>query len=206
MWTRYVALGDSITEGYGDPVDGEPRRSWTDWVADGLARDNPAFVYRNLGLRASTALDVLRQQVPVAADLAPDLVTLTVGANDALRPDWSLAEFGETYARILASFADRDASLVTACYPDFGSQLADAGQPVPHTWTAYFDRVRATNDTIRRLSASMDAFVIDYEQFPPLLDLANVSSDLVHPNGRGYRLAGLEALARISAHYHPQPI
>jgi len=201
MWTRYVALGDSITEGYGDPVDGERLRSWTDWLADDLTRTSPGLAYRNLGLRASTCRDVLLGQIPAAVGAEPDLVTLTVGANDALGPDWSVARFRETFARTLEPLMELGADVVTYCYPDVGPQLAHAGHRLAPAWATYVERTRDANDAIRGVSAGVGALVLNYERFSPLLDPANISADRIHPNARGYRLAAHEALTRLLAHY-----
>jgi hypothetical protein len=35
MWTAYMAIGDSVSEGVGDDVGDVRCRSWTDWVALG---------------------------------------------------------------------------------------------------------------------------------------------------------------------------
>jgi lysophospholipase L1-like esterase len=52
-WTRYVALGDSFTEGIGDP---EPEsvggnRGWADRLAEVLSDGQPDFSYANLAVR-----------------------------------------------------------------------------------------------------------------------------------------------------------
>ncbi len=52
-WSRYVALGDSFTEGMGDPnpdsVGGH--RGWADRVAEELSHGHPDFAYANLAVR-----------------------------------------------------------------------------------------------------------------------------------------------------------
>src|SRR4051794_17875285 len=50
---RFVALGDSFTEGVGDPDPARPNglRGWADRVAEAIAADNPDFRYANLAIR-----------------------------------------------------------------------------------------------------------------------------------------------------------
>lgn len=83
---RFVALGDSLTEGTGDPHGGYPNglRGWADLLATELARVDPGLEYANLALRAKRARDVLVEQVPAAVALRPTLVTLWVGGNDGV--------------------------------------------------------------------------------------------------------------------------
>src|SRR3954452_16797927 len=83
-WSRYVALGDSFTEGLGDP---EPRspgglRGWADRVAEELAVGCEGFSYANLAVRGLLLEQILNQQIGPALALGPDLVTLSAGGND----------------------------------------------------------------------------------------------------------------------------
>jgi len=53
VFTRYVALGDSFTEGVGDPHHTSPNglRGWADHVAVALAQSNPDLRYASLAVR-----------------------------------------------------------------------------------------------------------------------------------------------------------
>ncbi len=83
----FAALGDSFTEGVGDPgANGIRCRGWADRFAEHLARNQPEFRYANLAIRGKRAGEVLEEQVPAAIALAPDLVSLAAGGNDLLRP------------------------------------------------------------------------------------------------------------------------
>ena len=48
QYTRFIALGDSMTEGMNDEVINGKYRGWADRVADGLAKNQPGFTYLNL--------------------------------------------------------------------------------------------------------------------------------------------------------------
>jgi lysophospholipase L1-like esterase len=93
FWTRYVALGDSLTEGMCDPAPRDtahPWRGWADRTADALAvraaEAGRTFEYANLAIRGRVLRQIVREQVPVALDMKPDLVSLIGGGNDVLRP------------------------------------------------------------------------------------------------------------------------
>jgi lysophospholipase L1-like esterase len=85
---RYVALGDSFTEGVGDTDPTRPNgvRGWADRVAEVLATQEPDFGYANLAIRGRKLPQILSEQLPAALALQPDLVTLSGGGNDVLRP------------------------------------------------------------------------------------------------------------------------
>ena len=67
-WSRYVAIGDSFTEGIGDPEPGAPggHRGWADRVAEVLAAQNTNFAYANLAVRGKLAQQILDDQVEPA--------------------------------------------------------------------------------------------------------------------------------------------
>lgn len=91
-WHRYVAVGDSFSEGMCDP---DPSREnsfigWTDRLAHLLATDAAVagheLSYASLAVRGRLLADILERQLPAALDLEPDLVSLVGGGNDILRP------------------------------------------------------------------------------------------------------------------------
>ena len=91
-YSRYVALGDSLTEGLCDPAPARPG-SWLGW-ADRLAGilDGDAHLaghgleFANLAVRGRRIADVVGDQVPHALTLRPDLVSVLIGGNDLMSP------------------------------------------------------------------------------------------------------------------------
>src|SRR5262249_1970544 len=87
QFQSFVALGDSFTEGVGDPTaDVACCRGWADRFADYLAARTPGLRYANLAIRGKLLSEVLDEQVPRAVEMRPDLVSLAAGGNDLLRP------------------------------------------------------------------------------------------------------------------------
>jgi lysophospholipase L1-like esterase len=83
----FAALGDSFTEGVGDPrADGRGWRGWADRFALRLDRHRPGLRYANLAVRGKLLSQVTAEQVPAAVAMRPDLVSLAAGGNDLLRP------------------------------------------------------------------------------------------------------------------------
>jgi lysophospholipase L1-like esterase len=120
-WTRFVAIGDSFTEGMcdddptlvGDGTHGE-FAGWADRLAAQLAESARAagsgFAYANLAVRGRKLADVVGPQLDAALDLSPDLVSIVGGGNDILRPKADLDALAhrleEAVARIRATGAD----------------------------------------------------------------------------------------------------
>ena len=85
---RYVAVGDSFTEGIGDERPDGTVRGWADLVAEGLAGTGEPVHYANLAVRGRLLEPIVREQLPAALGLtpAPTLVTFNGGGNDLMRP------------------------------------------------------------------------------------------------------------------------
>jgi lysophospholipase L1-like esterase len=87
MFSRYVAIGDSLTEGLGDtPWPGGVPRGWADRLAQHLTvQAGDPIRYANLAVRGQKAAQVRESQLPAALAARPDLVTITAGMNDLMR-------------------------------------------------------------------------------------------------------------------------
>lgn len=115
----YAALGDSFTEGVGDPGPGDTFLGWADRLAVLLAdrceerhehagpsggpggpgehAASGAFRYANLAVRGRLLDQIVSEQVPRAKELAPDLVTFCAGGNDIIRPGSDPDDVAERY-------------------------------------------------------------------------------------------------------------
>jgi lysophospholipase L1-like esterase len=83
----FAALGDSFTDGVGDlRADGTGLIGWADRFAERLAARTPGLCYANLAIRGKLLSEVLEEQVPVAAGMGAELVSVAAGGNDLLRP------------------------------------------------------------------------------------------------------------------------
>ncbi len=113
-WRRYVAIGDSFSEGM---VDHDPRRAgsfvgWADRLAAELAATcgGEEFRYANLAIRGRKLDDVVGRQLEEAIGLGPDLVSMVGGGNDILRPTVDLdaiaARLEEAVVRLRSAGAD----------------------------------------------------------------------------------------------------
>lgn len=143
---RYVALGDSFTEGVGDADPSRPNgvRGWADRVAEVLARQTDDFAYANLAIRGRKLLPILAEQVEPAVALQPDLVTVYAGANDIVRPRVDLDALMEPYAEGVARLASTGAQVVLFTAFDPGS--AGIYGPIRGRFALYNELVREIAD------------------------------------------------------------
>lgn len=82
--TRYMAMGDSLSAGYGaiPATEGFVYRLYRSGAFDTV----PNTIFCNAGVPGATSSDVLAYQVPQAIkDFRPGVITLTVGGNDLVR-------------------------------------------------------------------------------------------------------------------------
>ncbi|EWM16791.1 SGNH/GDSL hydrolase family protein [Kutzneria sp. 744] len=193
---RYVALGDSLTEGIGDFADDGRPRGWADRFAHGLAARRGEVEYANLAVRGLTASQVLATQVGPAVDLAPDLVSVIVGMNDLLRPRFDVGTLRRDLGAIYGGLAATGAVVFTATLPEPG-----IGVPLPARMRASFvRRGRRLNDAVRQAAAEHGVRCLDLARSTPT-DPAIWSSDKLHPSAYGHQLIADEFLAFL----HGQP-
>ncbi|MGW2825351.1 SGNH/GDSL hydrolase family protein [Streptomyces sp. NPDC001443] len=186
---RFVALGDSLTEGVGDPL-GDPVRDpadavkWRGWaalLADGLAAGPVEFT--NLAVSGAQTRDVLERQTQDALGLEPDVVSVVIGVNDTLRCTFDIHAVAARLDKVYAAFTAQRAVLLTACLPDPGSMLRLPGalaRPLAR-------RQRAVNAVVHALSERYGAVHLHAADEEWLTDRAMWSSDRLHPGERGHR-------------------
>jgi len=153
-WTRYVALGDSFTEGIGDPEPGIPggHRGWADRVAEELAAQAASFSYANLAVRGRLLQGIWDEQVPRALALQPDLVTVSAGGNDILRPGSDPDEVAGRLDRMIGELRATGAAVVVFTGPDIGMT------PVMR---AIRGKVAIFNENVHAVALRHDAVVAD---------------------------------------------
>lgn len=108
---RYVAIGDSFTEGVGDVTADGTVRGWADLVAQGMANatGQPTH-YANFAIRGRLLDRIIGEQLEPALALNPTLISVNGGGNDMLRPGtdvpWILGRIESALRRILETDAE----------------------------------------------------------------------------------------------------
>lgn len=102
---RFVAIGDSFTEGVGDELPDGSVRGWADLVAQGIAdATGEPIAYANLAIRGKLLAAIIAEQLDAAIALGPTLISFNGGGNDMLRPGtnmpWIIGETERALRRI----------------------------------------------------------------------------------------------------------
>ncbi|MFF5336562.1 SGNH/GDSL hydrolase family protein [Streptomyces sp. NPDC013181] len=185
-YLRYVALGDSQTEGLGDGDDATGLRGFADRLAEHLARLDPALRYANLAVRGRVASQVRAEQLAPALAMRPDLATVVAGVNDVLRPRFDAAEVAGHLEEMFAALTASGARVATVTFPDLG-RIAPLARPLR-------SRVLALNDHIRTAAARHGVMVAETAGYPVTTDSRLWTADRLHAGPLGHeRIA--EALA-----------
>ncbi|MFF9476152.1 SGNH/GDSL hydrolase family protein [Streptomyces roseolus] len=177
-YRRYVALGDSQTEGVGDGDDLTGLRGWADRLAEHLARTDPGIRYANLAVRGRLAGDVRTGQLPAALALRPDLATVVAGVNDLLRPGFDADETAGHLEAVFAALTAQGARVVTLTFPDVG-RITPLARPLA-------PRVHALNDRIRQAAGRHGVTVAETARHEVVTDPRLWSADRLHASPLGH--------------------
>ncbi len=168
----YVAIGDSAAQGIGAS---KPGRSYVGMLAKRLTHaTNRTVRVVNLSISGATVGVALAKEVPQLAKLQPDILTVSIGAND-------MASFD-------AERFEREYRLLVEALPDHAI-LAD----LPSFYFLPQQRnVRQANAIIRRIAAERGLTVVDLHRLTDRQSvwgiLTQFQGDLFHPNDRGYTI------------------
>ena len=176
---RYVALGDSFTEGVGDPDPARPNglRGWADRVAEVLAQQTDDFGYANLAIRGRKLGPIVAEQVGAAVALEPDLVTIHGGGNDVLRPRVDIDALARTYDDAIARLSATGAHVVMFTIFDPGA----GGIYGPMR-----GRMAIFNEWVREIADRHGASVVDMWRMRDIEIAGVMDTDRMHLNSSGH--------------------
>ncbi|MFF5261826.1 SGNH/GDSL hydrolase family protein [Actinomadura viridis] len=178
-YQRYVALGDSQTEGVGDGDDIAGLRGWADRLADHLARHNPGLRYANLAVRGRLARQVHAGQLAPALALRPDLATVVAGVNDLMRPRFDADEVAGHLEAMFAALTAQGARVATVTFPDI-TRIIPVARPLG-------SRVIALNARIRDAARRHGVSVAETASHPVVVDPRLWSIDRLHASPLGHQ-------------------
>lgn len=205
MWRRYVAIGDSFTEGLEDADSATNSYvGWADRLAEHLAahaeerRQNPrseptsgpdpSFGYANLAVRGRLLADITGPQVDRALVLGPDLVSIVAGGNDLLRLRFDMDALAGRLDQAVARIRDSGADVLIATPVDpreaplvrrLRGRMAD--------WTA----------NIWSIAYRHDAYVLDQWSLTALRDARLWAPDRIHLSSEGHRRVASATFAAL---------
>jgi lysophospholipase L1-like esterase len=187
VFTRYVAIGDSTTEGLDDPDGRGGYRGWANRLAEAVAQHAPTLRYANLAVRGLRTREIREQQLDRALRMAPDLSTVVSGTNDVLRQRFDIDAFGRDVEYMQRALIAEGATVLTFTLPDL-SRVNPIARLVS-------ERVFAMNERLREVSSHTGAIVVDLAAQPVATDARLWSGDRLHANALGH-----ERIAAALAH------
>jgi lysophospholipase L1-like esterase len=159
-----VALGDSITNGHGEPALGVPAQSWAQWLAEALE-----LPFTKLAADGAQTADVLREQVPRLRG-PYDVGCVYSGVNDVRSPAFDAAAYERDLREVATAVGEAGGRLLLCTLP------ADLGRP------RAAPKPRAAGAIVRRVAGELGAVLVDLD------DLAGAPwllPDAVHPTAVG---------------------
>ncbi|MBD8607372.1 SGNH/GDSL hydrolase family protein [Aeromicrobium sp. CFBP 8757] len=194
---RFVALGDSFTEGVGDPDETRPNgvRGWADRVAAQLTGDD--VQYANLAIRGRKLLQIVADQVEPAVAMSPDLVTIYAGANDVLRPRIDVDRLIEAYDDAIGRLAASGARVVVFTAYDPG------GSPV---FGALRGRFAIYNELVREVADRHGATLVDFWRLRDYRDDRLWDGDRMHMSSAGHQRMAIAVLDALGLEHDLQPL
>ena len=199
---RFVALGDSFTEGVGDPDPQRPNglRGWADRVAEVLAATagpGSEFGYANLAIRGRKLRTILEEQLEPALALSPDLVTSYAGANDIMRPRVDLDDLASAYDAAVGRLAATGATVVLFTAFDPGGSAIY--RPLRGRFAVYTEAVREIADRHGTL-------VVDFWRMRELRDFGYWDTDRMHLGRAGHQRMAMAVLDTLGVPHGLQPL
>lgn len=197
-WSRYVAIGDSFTEGIGDPEPGSPggHRGWADRVAEALSDGQDGISYANLAIRGRLLQQIIDEQLEPAMALKPDLVTISAGGNDIIRPGSDPDEVASRVEGAVQRLASEGATVVMFNGPDIGM-------------TPVMRRIRGKvaiyNCNLWGIAHRHDAVVVDLWSLRELQDSRMWDADRLHFSPVGHHTIARAVLDALGVEHSLEP-
>lgn len=198
-YNRFIALGDSMTEGMSDEVVAGKYRGWADRVAEVMASNWKDFTYANLAIRGKLVGQVVTEQIPEAKNFiegASTLVSFHAGANDVIRPKYDPVKTINIYNHGVDELVRSGATLMLFCVLEDSGATNRAAQ----IWK---ERFRVFNENVRKRAAAVDAILFDPNHDDFWRDQRFIHEDRLHLNAEGHRRVAQAVLARFDLPHDP---
>ena len=199
IFHRYVALGDSFTEGVGDPDPTRPNgwRGWADRLAEALARQTGDFGYANLAIRGRKLPAILAEQVEPALALQPDLVTIHGGGNDVLRPNVDIDALAASYDEAVGRLVDTGARVVVFTIADPSSN---------GVMRALRGRTAIFNEWVREIAEKRGAVLVDLWRIRGWKVSEVMDEDRLHLNAVGHQAIAIAVADALGVEHDLKPL
>jgi lysophospholipase L1-like esterase len=175
---RYVAIGDSSTEGLNDPDGQGGFRGWANRLAEHIAREQGSLLYANLAIRGRRVGEILDEQLEPALAMRPDIATLFAGTNDVVANDFDPGSVRRDLEQMQGRLVESGATVLGFTLPDLA--------PVMPVGRLVSERVATLNEIFRTTSEATGAILVDFAAYPMASDRRIWHEDRLHANEIGH--------------------
>lgn len=201
-YRSYVAIGDSLSEGLGDFTFHHERlhNGWTDRLAGILAKEAQErgyqFQFANLAIRGANLNKIVDQQLPVALQMQPDLVTVMAGSNDLMTKAEKLPALMEKFQLGLLSLKAAGCDVV----------VANTINPLHlRLFSSLRLRSERFSEMIQEVADELEIPVLDVFGIKNFDQLMFWAEDMVHFSGHGHIAVANQAAKLLQLDYrYPQ--
>lgn len=181
--TKFIALGDSLTEGLSDKYPDSSYRGWADRVADELSSAVSNFQYANFAVRGKLLEQVISDQVSLALPLitGPDtVVSFHAGANNVLRPKLDIEKVGSEYQNAVTRLTETGAKVLVFT-------VREVANPKTKAESYWNERFGPFNANVREVSVKTGAILLDANSYEVFGDPRMLAKDRLHLSPEGHR-------------------
>lgn len=195
--SRYIAVGDSFTEGLWDPYLASQsqglQRGWADRLASTLSTRRtqlglPPVEYANHAVRGKLLDAIITEQLPRALEQKPDLVSIVGGGNDILRPGTDPDALAKTLESAVVQAREAGAHVL------LGTGMDPVDLPIVRRTRA---KVATFNAHIWSIARSHGAGVVDIWGLHALKHPEMWAHDRIHLNSEGHHRVSQAALVGL---------
>ena len=187
---RYVAVGDSFTEGVGDPNLMYPNgvRGWADRIARQMGKADASWEYANFAIRSKVLDEIVDEQFDAALALEPTLISFYAGGNDILAVRADMPAIMERYEAALDRLVASGAQVMV--FTVFDVKISTALEPLKR-------RIFTYNNIVRELAESKNCLLIDHTVWREFEDPRLWAFDRIHMSKLGHKTLAAYTLAEL---------
>jgi lysophospholipase L1-like esterase len=200
---RFLGLGDSLTQGVGDPQPGRAGFAgeldgWVSHFTNAVRESGQTVAVCNLAVAGARIEHVIAEQLPLAVANPADIASCFIGVNDLWDANVDCAEFGERFHRVFRELSAVSPVLITATIHDVFAPF-----PVkPPLRQKLSSNTALMNDAIRSAVNEYGLILIDFAGRPELFTPAVRAIDRLHPNRYGHQLIAAEVVTQMHDRGH----
>jgi lysophospholipase L1-like esterase len=200
---RFVGLGDSLTQGVGDPRPGRAGFSgelegWVSYFASAVRFSGRTVDVRNYAAAGARLHDVLETQLDVALAEPADMISCFIGINDLWYDDLDFEVFAQRFDVLCQRLTSHAAVVITA-------SIHDVFAPFP-VRAAHRDKlaqkIARINDVIVTAAQHHGLVLLDLAARPEMFTSSVRAVDRLHPNRYGHQLIAAEVVSLLHEKGH----